>query len=234
MTRRVLLLMSGMMACFWAVTPTLAAKGKFGEKTPEQASPQELRAMEDAHFRARLGLQGVLNGGDHLEQPADREIEQWVKAWTAPKFELRPQGVMSADPLDAPGGTKALKGSSARKALVQALAEVRKGAFGKVARSQLAAKIVVGPELPAALKDEAPAAVLERLSAANRLVMNYARRSTDDKGVPLPEITTLPDGSKVALNQTASFTHAFDVNWRLTEAGWKIASVEVRGATAIL
>jgi hypothetical protein len=64
--------------------------------------------------------------------------------------------------------------------------------------------------------------------------LNYGRRSTDEKGNLLPDVTTLPDGTKVGLNQFASFTHPFALEWRLTEGGWKIASVEVHPATAIL
>lgn len=215
-------------------SPSLAAKAKFAERTSQQATPAELKALSDAHFRATRGLEGVLNGGERLELPADKELEAWAKAWITPKFEFRPHGVKSGDPLDAPGGTQALKGSSARKALVQALAEVRKGAFGKVPRSQVAPKLTVGPTLSNAPTENEPDARRQFLEATERLVLTYSRRSTDEKGNPLPEVTALPDGNKVAINQTASFTHNFEWSWRLTETGWKIASVEAKGATAIL
>ena len=76
--------------------------------------------------------------------------------------------------------------------------------------------------------------ILSGADAAKTLILSYGRRSTDEKGVPLPDVTTLPDGTKVALNQLASFTHTFAVEWRLTEAGWRIAAAESQGATAIL
>jgi hypothetical protein len=223
----------GLIAGVAWVQPVTAAKAK-AEKSVAEASAVELKALEQAHFRAVRGLEGVLNGGDHLEQPADKEIEAWVKAWVSPKFEFRPEGVKNADPLDEPGGTKALKGNLARKAFTRALAAVRMAAFGKVDRSQVASRIAVSPELAIAATDETPEARQQRLSAAKTLIMSYGRRSTDEKGIPLSDVTTLPDGTKVALNQLASFTHTFGMEWRLTEAGWKIASVEVIGATAIL
>src|SRR5688500_3551477 len=184
MQRRAFLALGLIAGVAWA-HPVTAAKTK-PEKTVAEASPTELKALEQAHFRAVRGLEGVLNGGDHLEQPADKEIEAWAKAWTTPKLEFRPEGVKNADPLDEPGGTKALKGTPARKAFVRALAAVRMAAFGKVARSQVASKITISPELAVAATDETPEARQQRLTGVKTLIMSYGRRSTDEKGVPLP------------------------------------------------